>query len=265
MKISFGFYPQGKIKALTMSYDDGQIYDRRLIRIFNKYGIKGTFHLNSGKLDSEPFLNSSEIRDLFEGHEVAIHTLNHPYLTRVPKESIIEEIMEDRERLESLVNYPIRGMSYPYGDYGEELLELLPYLGIEYSRTVNSHGNFSLPKHFLRWNPTCHHDDNLLKKYEEFKKLESNETMPLLYVWGHSFEFERNNNWDMIEDFCKKISNDETIWYATNAEIMDYLKALKNLKFSVNKKIVYNPSALTVWIGVDGNPVKVEGGRYLTL
>jgi len=43
------------------------------------------------------------------------------------------------------------------------------------------------------------------------------------------------------------------------------LKALKNLKFSVNKKIVYNPSALTVWIGVDGSPVKVEGGRYLTL
>jgi hypothetical protein len=69
----------------------------------------------------------------------------------------------------------------------------------------------------------------------------------------------------MIEEFCKKISNDETIWYATNVEIVDYLKALRNLKFSVNKKIVYNPSALTVWIGVDGNPVKVESGRYLTL
>ena len=41
-------FPGGKHKVLTMSYDDGQIHDRRLIEIFNKYGIKGTFHLNSG-------------------------------------------------------------------------------------------------------------------------------------------------------------------------------------------------------------------------
>ena len=41
-------FPGGKAKALTMSYDDGKVQDRRLIDIFNKYGIKGTFNLNYG-------------------------------------------------------------------------------------------------------------------------------------------------------------------------------------------------------------------------
>ena len=43
-------FPGGKHKVLTMSYDDGKIHDRRLIALFNKYGIKGTFHINGNGL-----------------------------------------------------------------------------------------------------------------------------------------------------------------------------------------------------------------------
>ena len=39
-------FPEGKAKALTMSYDDGKIQDERLVSIFNRYGIRGTFNLN---------------------------------------------------------------------------------------------------------------------------------------------------------------------------------------------------------------------------
>ena len=46
-------YPDGKPKALTFSYDDGEHYDRRLVGIFNEYGLKGTFHLNSGNLGKQ--------------------------------------------------------------------------------------------------------------------------------------------------------------------------------------------------------------------
>ena len=35
-------YPGGKHKALTMSYDDGRSYDRKLIEIFNQYGINSS-------------------------------------------------------------------------------------------------------------------------------------------------------------------------------------------------------------------------------
>lgn len=49
-------YPGGLAKAITFSYDDGQVYDRRLIEIFNQAGFKGTFHLNSGNLDKDGYV-----------------------------------------------------------------------------------------------------------------------------------------------------------------------------------------------------------------
>jgi peptidoglycan/xylan/chitin deacetylase (PgdA/CDA1 family) len=265
MDISFSFYHGGKKKALTMSYDDGQVYDRRLVEIFNKYGIKGTFHLNSGKLGEEPYLCSSEVGGLFSGHEISAHSLNHPYLTLIPNETVVSEIIEDRRRLEALAGYPVRGMSYPFGVYSKELIKILPGLGVEYSRTVRSHGGFHIPDSFLEWHPTCHHDDNLLDRLKEFKDLPSWSQMPLFYVWGHSYEFDHNSNWDLIEEFCKMASGDESVWYATNIEIMDYLKAMRNLKISVDKKIVYNPAATPVWIGVDGEAVKIEPGSLNVL
>ena len=40
-------FPGGKAKALTLSYDDGVRQDKKLIEIFNKNGIKGTFNIHS--------------------------------------------------------------------------------------------------------------------------------------------------------------------------------------------------------------------------
>ncbi len=222
MNISFGYYPEGKTKALTMSYDDGQIHDRKLVDIFNTYQIKGTFHINSGKLDQEGFITRNELRTLFQGHEVSTHSFTHPFLTKVPNIVLIDEMLEDRKILEELVGYPIRGMSYPFGDYNEDLASSLKTLGIEYSRTVNSHCNFSVPSDFLTWHPTCHHDNsNLLELSKEFLKPNRWNQLQLFYVWGHSFEFHHNNNWNLIVDFCKTVANKEEIWYATNIEIMD--------------------------------------------
>ncbi len=39
------------MKYLTFSYDDGVTQDIRLIELFNKYGMKATFNINSGLLE----------------------------------------------------------------------------------------------------------------------------------------------------------------------------------------------------------------------
>ena len=61
-------YPGGKHKALTLSYDDGKLQDRRLVALFNRYGIKGTFHINSGLFDDPRRIKPEEIATLYEGH-----------------------------------------------------------------------------------------------------------------------------------------------------------------------------------------------------
>ena len=41
-------FPGFKLKAVTLSYDDGVRQDKRLISIMQKYGLKGTFNINAG-------------------------------------------------------------------------------------------------------------------------------------------------------------------------------------------------------------------------
>ena len=77
-------FPGGKAKALTMSYDDGKVQDRRLIDIFNKYGIKGTFNLNYGLVGERPRMTLGEMKGLYAGHEIATHTMTHPTIERCP-------------------------------------------------------------------------------------------------------------------------------------------------------------------------------------
>ncbi len=137
---------------------------------------------------------------------------------------------------------------------------MLPHLGIEYARIVGSSKNFSLPDDFWEWESTCHHNHDLMKLAEEFISLHKTQHLYMMYVWGHSYEFDNDNNWDLIEGFCEYVSNKEDIWYATNIEIVDYLKAFDNLKFSASGNLVYNPNACSVWISVDGKIIEVKGG-----
>ena len=272
MKVGFNLYKDGKHKALTMSYDDGQVHDIRLLEIFNKYGIKGTFHLNSGKLDDEAgkFLTSEQVATKFDGHEISVHSLTHPYLERVSDEEIVHEIVEDRKNLERLCAYPVRGMSYPFGTYDTQLIGKLRVLGMQYSRTIKSAGvwsspdDFKIPDDFMQWHPTCHHADAKLFDYlEAFKRCKR--AMPLFYVWGHSFEFPRGDGWARIEEFCAKAGGDPDVWYATNIEIYDYITALRTLRFSADRSMVYNPSATDVWVDVDGRAVACPAGKVTKL
>lgn len=210
-------------------------------------------------------MNAAEIPELYKGHEVAVHSLTHPFLDNLPAEEIIHEIWEDRKNIEKWFGYPVRGMAYPFGTYNQTVLGVLETLGIEYSRTVKQHENFSLPENFLEWHPTCHHVNP--KLFDLAKDFIQNKpgNLSLFYVWGHSYEFDVDENWELIEEFSKLISNKEDIWYATNIEIVDYLKALKNLKLSADKKLVYNPTAISLWLEVDGKVVEVKSGELVKI
>ena len=256
-------YPEGKLKALTMSYDDGVSQDRRLIGIFNQYGIKGTFHLNSGLLDTGNRGAAADVKALYAGYEVSCHTVTHPFLERVPRTEIAREIIEDRKRLEELCGYPVIGMSYPYGTWNDEVVEIAKSCGIVYSRSTNATGGFGIPRNFLVWDPTCHHRD-MLKKGEEFLNF-NRYPLALCYVWGHAYEFDNFNNWNDMEEFCKMMSHKDNIWYASNIEIYRYLEAVRGLVVSVNGATVYNPTATTVWYTYNEKNGVIRSGETITL
>ncbi len=252
-------FPGAKHKVLTMSYDDGREEDRELVKLFNQYGIKGTFHLNSGCSGNR--IPLAEYKELYEGHEVSSHTVTHPTLARCPIDQAAMQIMEDRRRLEEAVGYPVRGMSYPNGSYTKEIKRLLPALGIRYARIVGDSDSFQIPEDFLEWKATCHHNHNLMHLGNEFLSLHKTQYLYMMYVWGHSYEFTNHSNWTLMEDFCRMVSDKQDIWYATNIQIVDYMDAAKRMQFTVNGDRVYNPSYQSVWISVDGKYMEIKGGE----
>ena len=268
-------FPGGKFKALTMSYDDGYMEDVRLIELFNRYGIKGTFNLNSGMFDQtyrgHKRVPKEQIARLYQGHEVATHGYTHPTMARCPLVKVAAEILEDRKDLERLTGGLVRGHAYPNGSYNQEIEELLAKLGIAYGRVINplpdGTAGYALPTNPMEWQPTCHHNDlNLMKKGQWLIENQSSSYLRLMYVWGHSYEFSEDDNWQVMEDFCQLMGHREDIWYATNIQIIDYMEVLKYLRFSGDGETVYNPSAQSAWLQVDEDRiVEVPGGMLIHL
>ena len=268
----------GKSKVLTFSYDDGVVQDIRLVDIFNKHGLKGTFNINTGTYTPEEKqherinrrLRLSEAQELYmnSGHEVAVHTLTHPFLERLPISSVLTEILEDRKNIEKQYHTLARGMAYPFGTYSDEVVEALRTCGVCYARTTRATEKFEWPIEWLLLHPTCHHNHPKLMEFAK-RFVESSTRFPMdnwmFYVWGHSYEFDDHNNWEIMEQFADYVSDREDVWYATNIEIYDYVKAYENLQVSVDETMIYNPSAIDVWFMKDAHVHCVKAGQTLCL
>ena len=268
----------GKSKVLTFSYDDGVVQDIKLMDIFDKNGLKATFNINTGRhlpedTQREKFygrMKLSEAKALYinSGHEVAVHAVNHPHLDKLKSDEILAEILDDRKNIEAQYGTLARGMAYPFGTYSDEVVDCLKKCGICYARTVAATAKFDFPGNWLTLHPTCHHKDpSLMELAEKFVEKSPNYASQnwLFYVWGHSYEFDNADNWDVIEKFAEYVGGKDDIWYATNIEIYDYVMAYENLQTSVDKTIVHNPSAIDVWFYEKGRTYCVKAGETLKL
>lgn len=277
-------FPEGKAKVVTFSYDDGHICDIRLSDLFTKYGLKATFNFNSYKMrDNGISVEDAKAHILDKGHEIAVHGAFHRAEGRQRPAEAIRDVLTCREELENTFGRIIRGMAYP--DSGirkisnctsyETIKRYLTDLDIAYSRTLNQDNNdFELPLDWHAWVPTAHHGNaKLFDWIEEFVNFDvigfegslAHRFPRLFYVWGHSFEFDRAQNWDRAEEMCQKLSGHDDIWYATNIEIYEYVTAYNSLVYSMDGKRVYNPTATKIWFEADRTPYVIEPGETITI
>lgn len=280
MSRTFMRFPNFKPKALTVSYDDGVRQDKRLIEILQKYGLKGTFNLNSGLLgetfngESTGRMTQQEILALYEptGMEIGLHGYRHCSLGRIDRALATADVMEDRKALEIMLGHLVKGMAYANGSFNEDVIAILKNCGVKYARTIVSTENFELPNTWLQWNPTCHHNHprfmDLAKRFVQWEPDEGyfwRYRPQIFYLWGHSYEFDDEDNWHSIENFAEFVGGKANIWYATNGEIYDYVRAYDRLEWGVNGDCVYNSSAIDVYINYYGKEYIIPMGKIINL
>ena len=253
-------YPQGKQKAFTVSYDDGNTCDAPLVELLRKHHAKGTFNINSGMFgapDETPGekrwrrMSADECLALYGSDmEIAVHGAKHLFWDRIGSVAAMQDILDDKRELERLTGRVIRGAAFPYGKYNDEVLEILRLAGFAYCRAVRV-----TKKLTVKEDPLCFHGTvrnrnpeavELAKQFAE--KALPNDTLYLYYLWGHSYEFVQDDSWNVLEEILSVACDREDVWYCTNIEYFDYMAAVKSLRRNVDQTVLENPSSCDVWL-----------------
>ena len=229
-------YPAGKGKAFNITYDDGVLQDVRFVALLNRHGLKGTFNLNSQLMEDEfawihpcgmevKRLSIEAVQGLYDGHEIASHTLTHPYMQDLPEFEILRQLGEDKRRLEAIFGREVRGFAVPFDYYSDLIARSAQNCGFEYARMSEFSLSYAPCTDWYRWKPGVYHImPELVPFVEGF--LKSDQELAVCQIVGHSYDLDAENLWETMEEICAEIAAHEDVWPCTNLELVRYLKAM---------------------------------------
>lgn len=287
-------FPGGVAKAVTFSFDDGSCQDIWLCGLMKEHGLKATFNLNMGLLppsedfdfssldtaifpckDTQHRMTISQIESTFKGSgmELATHGWTHSEYPLLDSANIAYDILRDRCALEKIMGEPVHGHAYAQGDFDDKTIEVLQNCGIVYGRTAWFTNDFFLPDDFMRWRPSVQYlDENVFDLCDKFLSFKPGPAVyfpetraKLLYIFAHSYEFTMHNNFDRMEQVARKVAGKSDVWYCTNIEYYNYDKAFRSLDFNLDRTVVHNPSAISVWVYANGKTVEIPSGKTVEL
>lgn len=266
-------YPQGKRKAFSVTYDDGVEQDVRFVDMLNRYGMKGTFNLNSG-LMAQGFawthesgrivrrLKPEVAASLYAGHEVASHTLTHPYMHELTREAILCELSGDKANLEALFGREIRGFAVPFDYYSELIADCVREAGFAYARISEESGDLALRDDAYHWRATVFHCcDGLEDIVRRF--VDTDEELACLQIVGHAYDLDVEDRWGVMEGILADISRQADILPMTTGEVVEYVTAMRRAE--ITEGYIRNHSAVSLWFDVDGALYEVRPGGQMKI
>ena len=220
---------------VTTSWDDGQKIDFKLAKLLTRYNIKGTFYITKSYCDP---LEKQDVVEIDQEHEIGAHTLNHVDLTKISISEARREIEGSKEYIEELIGHKIKMFCYPWGEYNNEIENIVKDAGFIGARTCN-HGDFGLPKDPNEWHITLHASNGSPRMTFKIWRINhlsirslidweirakelfdlAREKGGVYHLWGHGSEFEEKNVLDKLERVFKYISNREGVKYVTNGKV----------------------------------------------
>ena len=218
-------------KIFLISFDDGTVWDRRFVELLNQYGTKATFNLNSGL---EDFVWHYEDRfpvrrqvladtiDLYQGHEVASHSLHHHWLNTLTPPQLSREVGDDCAALKQLFGLPEIGFGVPFTACGEREVNIIRKF-VRYIRLSEFSDSFAppadpyhIPIHALYNQP------DIRQRIAAFAK--SDLPISLFVMAGHSYELEVLNHWSYMEELLQYIRSFDFEIMTTMEFVNDYYR-----------------------------------------
>ena len=259
-------YPGGKKKAFNITYDDGVQQDVRFVAMLNRYGLKGTFNLNSELMQREfswthpcgmevRRLSADAVRNLYDGHEVASHTLTHPYMSELPEWELMRQLGQDKENLERLFGTEVKGFAVPFDYYSPLIARCAEMCGFEYARMSEFTGSYRPCTDWYYWKTGFYHVEPGLADYAA-GFLNTQEELAVCQIVGHSYDLDAQHLWGTLELICAAVAAREDVWKCTNLELVRYLKAMAQFDGT-------NRSSLPLWFEAEGRVVCLEPGEKL--
>lgn len=208
--------------VLEFSFDDAHILDLRVAKLLEKYGFRGTFYVPSLPMFENQSLTWKEIKNLSErGHIIGGHTVSHPVdIKLLDDEKLDFEIIENMTSVDFFINFngiterrenpqPVTKFCYPRGRFDERVKDVVKKAGYKEARTTRV-GCTDLPLDPFEKDTTLHlfpdrkeYDADLMTMFKRYLALALEKKNGYLHIWGHSWEINRHNLWDLFEEMLK--------------------------------------------------------------
>jgi len=240
---------------ITTSWDDGYKSDLRLTKLLNQYGLRGTFYIP--KICELRSLTDQEVVDISKTQEIGAHDFNHDHLTQLNPDQIRKQVSGAKNYLDNLLTKPVKMYSYPRGEYNQQVKEIVKENGFLGARTVKEF-SFQQPDDFFEMGTTIHiypfpfrkrdaHHYHLTRflfqpiqrkffrilktglpwnSFINWPNLAKNmfdcakKKDGIFHLWGHSWELDKYDMWDDLEELFKYITQHQNIVYLTNSQIL---------------------------------------------
>lgn len=206
---------------VAQCWDDGVATDIQVVEICRRHGAKATFNLNPGLHQAVRFVRGKyqdfdvarlgmlEFKSVYEGFELASHTMTHPWPSKIELEVFRQEAVDARKYIEDLVQREQCGFAWPYGDAPDACARVLREAGFAYGRTTKNVADILENANFMQLPVHCHFAN---PDFDQIWKA-AKET-GVFYFWGHSYEMKDDPVlWKRYEEQIRRISADpEAQW-----------------------------------------------------
>lgn len=126
--------------VVSLTFDDANAEQVTAAATMQRYGMSGTFFVNSGFIDTPGHLTSANLNALKSaGHEIGGHSISHPDLQSIPADEIRRQVCDDRARLTAR-GFTVRSFAYPFASSNTEAEAIVQECGYNSARGLGDLG-----------------------------------------------------------------------------------------------------------------------------